>query len=78
MAWADRLWVATYVSHGSRSGGRRSSEIDDTNMVEHPGELHRYHTNRYVHFFQPAIIGPGLSMLTAGWMPSPRSACADL
>ena len=61
MAWADRLWVATYVSHKSRSGvGGGLYEIDeDLHMVERPESYTGTYTNRYVHFpSNQMIIGP--------------------
>ena len=61
MAWADHLWVATYVSHKSHSGvGGGLYEIDDDlNMVERPESYTGTYTNRYVHFpSNQLIIGP--------------------
>lgn len=61
MAWADRLWVATYVSHKSASGvGGGLYEInDDFDMVERPESYTGTYTNRYVHFpSNQLIIGP--------------------
>ena len=61
MAWADRLWVATYVSHKSRSGvGGGLYEIDENlNLVQRPESYTGTYTNRYVHFpSNQLIIGP--------------------
>lgn len=61
MAWADRLWVATYVSHKSRSGvGGGLYEIDaDLNMLLRPESYTGTYTNRFVHFqSNQLIIGP--------------------
>ena len=61
MAWSDRLWVATYVSHKSGSGvGGGLYEIDeDLRMVHRPESYTGTYTNRYVHFpSNQLIIGP--------------------
>lgn len=61
MAWADRLWVVTYVSHKSRSGvGGGLYEIDeDLNMIRRPESYTGTYTNRFVHFpSNQLIIGP--------------------
>ena len=61
MAWADRLWVATYVSHKSRSGvGGGLYEIDENlNMVLRPESYTGTYTNRFIHFpSNQLIIGP--------------------
>ena len=60
-AWADRLWVVTYVSHKSASGvGTGLYEIDDKlQMTKRPESLVGTYTNRMVHWqSNQLIIGP--------------------
>ena len=60
-AWADRLWVVTYVSHKSASGvGTGLYEIDENlHMVKHPESQVGTYTNRMVHWqSNQLIIGP--------------------
>jgi hypothetical protein len=60
-AWADRLWVVTYVSHKSASGsGTGLYEIDDQlHMTKHPESRVGTYTNRMVHWASnQLIIGP--------------------
>ncbi len=60
-AWADRLWVVTYVSHKSSSGvGTGLYEIDDKlHMTKHPESRVGTYTNRMVHWqSNQLIIGP--------------------
>ncbi len=61
MAWADRLWVVTYVSHTKTSGiGTGLYEIDaDLYMTKRPESRVGTYTNRYIHFpSNQLIIGP--------------------
>lgn len=61
MPWADRLWVATYVSHKSRTGvGTGLYEIDaDLNITQRPESYVGTYTNRFVHFESNQLfIGP--------------------
>ncbi len=60
-AWANRLWVITYVSHKSSSGvGTGLYEIDENlRMVKRPESRTGTYTNRYVHWpSNQLIIGP--------------------
>ena len=60
-AWADRLWVITYVSYKSASGvGTGLYEIDeDLRMVKHPQSRVGTYTNRMLHWgSNQLIIGP--------------------
>ena len=61
MAWADRLWIVTYVSHKSASGvGTGFYEIEpDFTMTKRPESYVGTYTNRMVHFpSNQLIIGP--------------------
>jgi hypothetical protein len=60
-AWADRLWVVTYVSHKSPSGtGTGLHEIDaDFRVARRPESRAGTYTNRLVHHeSNQLIIGP--------------------
>lgn len=61
MAWADRLWVVTYVSHTKTSGvGTGLYEIDaELRMNKREESRVGTYTNRYIHFASnQLIIGP--------------------
>jgi hypothetical protein len=61
MAWADRLWVTTYVSDKSGSGvGTGFFEIDENlKMIRRPESYVGTYTNRMVHWpSNQLIIGP--------------------
>ena len=61
MAWADRLWVVSYVSSASKSGvGTGLHEIDDElRMTRRPESYVGTYTNRMVHYpSNQLIIGP--------------------
>jgi len=61
MAWADRLWVVTYVSHKAASGvGTGLYEIDEhLQMTKRPESQVGTFTNRMVHWeSNQLIIGP--------------------
>lgn len=61
MAWADRLWAITYVSHTRRTGvGTGLYEIDpELRMTKRAESQVGTYTNRYVHFpSNQLIIGP--------------------
>ncbi len=63
MAWADRLWVVSYVSSGAESGsGAGLYEIDDDfRMAKRPEGRSGTYTNRFVHWeSNQLIIGPHL------------------
>jgi len=63
MAWADRLWAVTYVSHKAGSGvGTGLFEIDDDfRMVRRPESRVGTYANRFVHWASnQLIIGPHL------------------
>ncbi len=63
IAWADRLWVISYVSSGAESGlGTGLYEIDDEfQMVKRPEGRVGTYTNRFVHYpSNQLIIGPHL------------------
>ena len=61
MAWAERLWIVTYVSHKASSGvGTGLYEVDaDFKMVKRAESLVGTYTNRMVHWeSNQLIIGP--------------------
>jgi hypothetical protein len=61
VAWADRLWVVTYVSHRRGSGtGTGLYEIDeDLRMVKRPESAPGTYANRMIHYpSQQLFIGP--------------------
>ena len=61
MAWADKLWLVTYVSHKSASGvGTGLFSINEQlEMKKHPASYVGTYTNRMVHWqSNQLIIGP--------------------
>jgi len=63
MAWADRLWAISYVSHKARTGvGTGLYEVDDAfRIVKRPESRVGTYANRFVHWgSNQLIIGPHL------------------
>ncbi len=61
MAWADRLWVLSYVSHKSATGVGTGLYIinDSFKMTKHPASYVGTYTNRMVHWHSNQLIfGP--------------------